>query len=188
MVSGLLLAGENPYKGRACERASCRRPDVTHGAARGCGRTPTVREIPGVGAALAKTIEHLHQHGTTSKLDAMRAALPVERPRLISDPGTPRRIKLCSFIESSASRASRNSNRLAVTSGSRRKGWAPPFRRRCWTASSSCAGLRATGESTIPRCSNGDDREPVSFAPRAQARCGCRRVQAPDASSLPTWR
>jgi DNA polymerase (family 10) len=84
----LSLAGENPYKARSYSRAaqglmSLTVPleDVVAG--------DRLREIPGVGAALAETIKQLHQHGTTSKLEAMRAELPPGLLTLSRIPGLP---------------------------------------------------------------------------------------------------
>src|SRR3954471_1680458 len=71
----LALAGENPYKARAYSRAaeSLRALTLPLDEVIGVGR---LRELPGVGAALADTIAHLHRHGTTAKLEAMRAGMP----------------------------------------------------------------------------------------------------------------
>src|SRR4051794_31919115 len=80
----LSLAGENPYKARSCPR-----PDVTHGAARGCGR---IRPASGNPRSWRSARQN-HQAPASARDDfeARRYAgrASSERPRLISDPGTP---------------------------------------------------------------------------------------------------
>ena len=46
-----------------------------------------LREIPGVGAALAETIKQLHRDGTTPRLEAMRAEVPTSVLELLAIPG-----------------------------------------------------------------------------------------------------
>ena len=46
-----------------------------------------LREIPGVGAALAEVIRTLHQHGTTPRLEAMRAEVPASVLEFLNIPG-----------------------------------------------------------------------------------------------------
>ena len=46
-----------------------------------------LREIPGVGAALAETIRQLHRDGTTPRLEAMRAEAPTSVLELLDIPG-----------------------------------------------------------------------------------------------------
>ena len=72
----LVLAGENPYKARAYSRAAQNLLTLTLplGEVIAAGR---LREIPGVGEALAATIEQLYARGTTPKLEALRADAPV---------------------------------------------------------------------------------------------------------------
>jgi DNA polymerase (family 10) len=82
----LILAGENPYKARSYTRAAeslllLGEPLESIVAA---GR---LREIPGVGTALSETIEQLHRHGTTARLEAMRADIPASLLELLSVPG-----------------------------------------------------------------------------------------------------
>ena len=84
----LSLAGENPYKARSYVRAAQGLMSLTV-PLEDVVASDRLREIPGVGAALAKTIKHLHQHGTTSKLDAMRAELPASVLALSRIPGLP---------------------------------------------------------------------------------------------------
>ena len=84
----LSLAGENPYKARSYARAAQGLMSLTV-PLEDVVASDRLREIPGVGAALAKTIKHLHQHGTTSKLDAMRAELPASVLALSRIPGLP---------------------------------------------------------------------------------------------------
>ena len=82
----LTLAGENPYKARAYARAAesllfLGEPleDVIAD-----GR---LREIPGVGVALEETIRHLREHGTTHRLDALRAEVPAGVLEMLAVPG-----------------------------------------------------------------------------------------------------
>ena len=69
------LAGESPYRARAYARAaeSLLTLIVPLEDVIAQGR---LREIPGVGAALAEVIRTLHRPGTTSGLEAMRADVP----------------------------------------------------------------------------------------------------------------
>src|SRR3954463_9543784 len=82
----LLLAGESPYRARAYARAaeSLLTLIVPLADVIAQGR---LREIPGVGAALAEVIRTLHQHGTTSGLEAMRADVPASVLELLKIPG-----------------------------------------------------------------------------------------------------
>src|SRR3954454_21529830 len=63
----LVLAGENPYKARPYSRAAQNLLTLTLplGEVIAAGR---LREIPGVGEALAATIEQLYARGVTPKL------------------------------------------------------------------------------------------------------------------------
>ena len=72
----LVLAGENPYKARAYSRAAQNLLTLTLplGEVIAAYR---LREIPGVGEALAATIEQLYARGTTPKLEALRARASV---------------------------------------------------------------------------------------------------------------
>ena len=101
----LSLAGENPYKARSYSRAAQSLMSLTVPLQEVIA-SDRLREIPGVGAALAETIKNLHQHGTTTKLEAMRAELPpaCSRYRVFQ---AFQRTRSCRFIGSSASRASR---------------------------------------------------------------------------------
>src|SRR3954451_23056108 len=80
------LAGESPYRARAYARAaeSLLTLIVPLADVIAQGR---LREIPGVGAALAEVIRTLHQHGTTSGLEAMRADVPASVLELLKIPG-----------------------------------------------------------------------------------------------------
>src|SRR5215203_1648408 len=71
----LVLAGENPYKARAYSRAAQNLLTLTLplGEVIAAGR---LREIPGVGEALAATIEQLYARGTTPKLEARAVSNP----------------------------------------------------------------------------------------------------------------
>ena len=84
----LLLAGEDPYRARAYARAAENLLTLTiplqDVIAQG-----RLREIPGVGAALAEVIRTLHQHGTTPRLEAMRADVPASVLEFLKIPGLP---------------------------------------------------------------------------------------------------
>src|SRR3954465_3400596 len=69
------LAGESPYRVRAYARAAESLLTLIEPLADVIAQG-RLREIPGVGAALAEVIRTLHQHGTTSGLEAMRADVP----------------------------------------------------------------------------------------------------------------
>ena len=82
----LLLAGENPYKARAYARAAESLLTLTipleDVIAQG-----RLRELPGVGAALAEVIRALHRNGTTPRLEAMRAEVPASVLEMLNIPG-----------------------------------------------------------------------------------------------------
>src|SRR5215207_7181555 len=82
----LRLAGESPYRARAYARAAENLLTLTvpleDVIAQG-----RLREIPGVGAALADVIRTLHQHGTTPRLEAMRADVPASLLEFLNIPG-----------------------------------------------------------------------------------------------------
>ena len=82
----LRLAGESPYRARAYARAAENLLTLTvpleDVIAQG-----RLREIPGVGAALAEVIRTLHQHGTTPRLEAMRVDVPASVLELLNIPG-----------------------------------------------------------------------------------------------------
>jgi DNA polymerase (family 10) len=82
----LALAGENPYKARSYSRAaqSLMALTVPLGEVVASGR---LQELPGVGAALSKTIEDLHRSGTTPSLDRMRTEFPASALELARVPG-----------------------------------------------------------------------------------------------------
>src|SRR5947209_678639 len=84
----LVLAGENPYKARAYARAAESLLTLTMplGEVIAQGR---LREIPGVGAAIAGTIEKLHSEGTTAKLEALRAEAPASVLEMLRIPRIP---------------------------------------------------------------------------------------------------
>ena len=89
----LVLAGENPYKARAYSRAAQNLLTLTLplGEVIAAGR---LREIPGVGEALAATIEQLYARGTTPKLDALRADAPVGVLEMLRIPGlSPQKVR-----------------------------------------------------------------------------------------------
>src|SRR3954447_16881539 len=82
----LVLAGENPYKARSYTRAaeSLLLLTLPLDEVIAQGR---LQDIPGVGAALSQTIIRLHQHGTTPRLEAMRAEVPAGVLELLAIPG-----------------------------------------------------------------------------------------------------
>src|SRR4051794_10864236 len=82
----LRLSGESHYRARAYARAaeSLLTLTVPLEDVIAQGR---LREIPGVGAALAEVIRTLHQRGTTSRLEAMRADVPASVLELLKIPG-----------------------------------------------------------------------------------------------------
>src|SRR3954449_12222153 len=84
----LSLAGENPYKARSYSRAAQGLMSLTVPLEEVIA-SDRLREIPGVGPALAETIKHLHQHGTTPKLELMRAEFPAGLLALSRIPGLP---------------------------------------------------------------------------------------------------
>src|SRR3712207_4351399 len=84
----LALAGENPYKARSYSRAAQTLMALTMplDVVVASGR---LQELPGVGAALSKTIEELHRSGTTASLERMRAEFPASALELARIPGLP---------------------------------------------------------------------------------------------------
>jgi DNA polymerase (family 10) len=82
----LLLAGENPYKARAYARAAESLLTLTIPLEDVIAQD-RLREIPGVGAALAEVIRALHQNGTTRRLQAMRAEVPASVLEMLKIPG-----------------------------------------------------------------------------------------------------
>jgi DNA polymerase (family 10) len=82
----LLLAGENPYKARAYARAAESLLTLTIPLEDVIAQN-RLREIPGVGAALAEVIRALHQNGTTPRLEAMRADVPASVLEMLKIPG-----------------------------------------------------------------------------------------------------
>src|SRR3954463_9295908 len=81
-----LLAGENPYKARAYVRAAESLLTLTLPLADVIAQG-RLREIPGVGAALAEVIRALHANGTTPRLEAMRAEVPESVLEMLKIPG-----------------------------------------------------------------------------------------------------
>src|SRR5215218_6846574 len=84
----LLLAGESPYKARAYARAAENLLTLTVPLETVIAQG-RLREIPGVGAALAEVIRTLHQNGTTPRLEAMRADVPASVLEFLKNPGLP---------------------------------------------------------------------------------------------------
>jgi DNA polymerase (family 10) len=71
----LQLQGENPFKVRAYENGA-RALEELPGDLAAVVAEGRLREIPGVGEALAKKIDDLHRTGHTKVLDGLRAAFP----------------------------------------------------------------------------------------------------------------
>ena len=82
----LALAGVNPYKSRSYSRAAQSLMALTV-PLQEVVATGRLQELPGVGAALSKTIEELHSSGTTASLERMRAELPASALELARIPG-----------------------------------------------------------------------------------------------------
>src|SRR5215213_10855956 len=82
----LRLAGESPYRARAYARAAESLLTLTIPLEDVIAQD-RLREIPGVGAALAAVIRALHQNGTTPRLEAMRAEVPASVLEMLSVPG-----------------------------------------------------------------------------------------------------
>jgi DNA polymerase (family 10) len=70
------LAGENPYKARAYYRAAESLTALTMPLGEVIA-TDRLRDIPGVGAAIADVISRLHKTGSDPKLQTMRGDVPV---------------------------------------------------------------------------------------------------------------
>ena len=71
----LALAGESPYKARAYQRAAENLLTLTMPLSEVIAQG-RLREIPGVGAAIASVIEELRRRGTTDALERLRADTP----------------------------------------------------------------------------------------------------------------
>ena len=82
----LRLAGESPYRAQAYSRAAENLLTLTVPLADVIAQG-RLREIPGIGAALAEVIRTLHQYGTTPRLEAMRADLPASLLEFLNIPG-----------------------------------------------------------------------------------------------------
>ena len=81
----LALAGESPYKARAYQRAAellTLTMPLSEVIAQG-----RLREVPGVGAAIASVIEELRRRGTTDALERLRADTPASVLELLRIPG-----------------------------------------------------------------------------------------------------
>lgn len=82
----LELCGENPYKARAYHKAAeslrCLSVPLREVIAKG-----RLREIPGVGEAIAERIRTLHETGTHPTLEAMRGEVPASVLEMLRIPG-----------------------------------------------------------------------------------------------------
>ena len=86
VASLLALAGEEPFRARAYERAAgtLERLDVDLAVLIDAGR---LTEIPGIGRGLAAVIEELYTTGRSKVLDALRKRLPPGALELSRVPG-----------------------------------------------------------------------------------------------------
>ena len=82
----LALAGESPYKARAYQRAAENLLTLTMPLSEVIAQG-RLREIPGVGAAIASVIEELRRRGTTDALERLRADTPASVLELLRIPG-----------------------------------------------------------------------------------------------------
>jgi DNA polymerase (family 10) len=80
------LAGGNPYSARAYERAAQSLAALTTPLADVIARGE-LRDIPGVGPAIAETIRELHETGTHARLEALRGAVPAGVLEMLRVPG-----------------------------------------------------------------------------------------------------
>lgn len=80
------LAGGNPYSARAYERAAQSLAALTTPLADVIARGE-LRDIPGVGPAIAETIRQLHETGTHARLEALRGAVPAGVLEMLRIPG-----------------------------------------------------------------------------------------------------
>src|SRR5215203_7084505 len=88
-----VLAWENPSQARAYSRAAQNLLALTLplGVVIAAGR---LRDIPGVGEALAATIEQLYARGTTPNLEALRADAPAGVLEMLRIPGlSPQKVR-----------------------------------------------------------------------------------------------
>lgn len=80
------LAGGNPYRGRAYARAAEALASLT-APLETIIEQGRLRELPGVGEAIADIIVKLHRAGTHPKLETMRAEVPAGVLEMLSVPG-----------------------------------------------------------------------------------------------------
>lgn len=80
------LAGGNPYSARAYERAAQSLAALTTPLADVIARGE-LRDIPGVGPAIAEAIRELHETGTHARLEALRGAVPAGVLEMLRIPG-----------------------------------------------------------------------------------------------------
>ena len=80
------LAGGNPYSARAYERAAQSLAALTAPLAEVIAKGE-LRDIPGVGPAIAETIRELHETGTHARLEALRGAVPAGVLEMLGIPG-----------------------------------------------------------------------------------------------------
>ena len=150
----LLLAGENPYKARAYARAAESLLTLTIPLEDVIAQN-RLREIPGVGAALAEVIRALHQNGTTPRLEAMRADVPASVLEMLKIPGLApekvmrihQQLEITSLDELEQAC---QQDRLTTSKGLGRR-----CKRRCCKASSSCAVHKVSASSTMPTSCSG---------------------------------
>src|SRR5947207_8566742 len=80
------LRGGNPYRARAYSRAADSLGALTEPLDRIIAED-RLKQIPGVGDAIADIITKLHANGTHSSLEAMRKDIPVAVLEMLSVPG-----------------------------------------------------------------------------------------------------
>src|SRR5690606_27496198 len=87
------LTGENPFKSRSYVNGA-RRIEQVDEDLEVLVRERRLREVPGIGEALAEKIEELITTGKVAYLDAFRAQFPPTLPELFGIPGLgPKRVK-----------------------------------------------------------------------------------------------
>jgi DNA polymerase (family X) len=80
------LAGGNPYSARAYERAAQSLAALTTPLGDVIAKGE-LRDIPGVGPAIAEAIRELHETGTHARLEALRGAVPAGVLEMLRIPG-----------------------------------------------------------------------------------------------------
>ena len=145
------LRGGNPYRAKAYARAAESLGTLTVPLAQVI-REGRLREIPGVGEAIADIITRLHRTGSHPGLDAMREEIPAGVLEMLSVPGLrPEKVmKLHKELGITSLRHSRK--RPAPIASRASRGWDRLCRPR-WRCRASPGGLaRGTPWSAAERC------------------------------------